>query len=102
MGFNLLVFTRWISCVFTHILILAVTHHTSIPMGYSYFPKEAASFHRRYARLYFFALFMPVLTQCSTIAFLLFPYRWLKAVNLAFASEHTSGGHFAAYERPHN
>ncbi|KAF8957261.1 alpha beta-hydrolase [Flammula alnicola] len=45
---------------------------TTIPMGYSYFPKEL------------FAL----------------PRRWLKAPNLVFESEHKSGGHFAAHEKP--
>ncbi|KAF8817106.1 alpha/beta-hydrolase [Phlegmacium glaucopus] len=45
---------------------------TTIPMGYSYFPKELISL----------------------------PRRWLKAPNLVFQSEHDSGGHFAAHERP--
>ncbi|KAJ3534885.1 hypothetical protein NMY22_g6724 [Coprinellus aureogranulatus] len=46
---------------------------TDIPMGFSYFPRE---------------LFRV-------------PARWLKAPNLVFESEHTSGGHFAAHEKPH-
>ncbi|RXW21604.1 hypothetical protein EST38_g4233 [Candolleomyces aberdarensis] len=45
---------------------------TSIPMGYSYFPKE---------------LF------CV-------PKRWLWQPNLVFESEHDEGGHFAAHEKP--
>ncbi|KAJ2933386.1 hypothetical protein H1R20_g3717, partial [Candolleomyces eurysporus] len=47
---------------------------TPIPLGHSYFPKEIA----------------------------VHPRRWLKAANptLIFESEHESGGHFAAYERP--
>ncbi|CAA7268337.1 unnamed protein product [Cyclocybe aegerita] len=45
---------------------------TTIPMGYSYFPKEGA----------------------------VWPRRWLKAPNLVFESEHESGGHFAAHEKP--
>ncbi|KAF9474191.1 alpha/beta-hydrolase [Pholiota conissans] len=45
---------------------------TKIPMGYSYFPKELVSF----------------------------PRRWLKARNLVFESQHESGGHFAAHEKP--
>ncbi|KAF8968915.1 Alpha/Beta hydrolase protein [Flammula alnicola] len=45
---------------------------TTIPLGYSYFPKE----HIR------------------------FPKSWLKARNLVFQSEHESGGHFAAHEKP--
>jgi pimeloyl-ACP methyl ester carboxylesterase len=45
---------------------------TTIPMGYSYFLKELYRF----------------------------PRRWLKAPNLIFESEHDSGGHFAAHEKP--
>jgi len=45
---------------------------TTIPMGYSHFPKEIISL----------------------------PRRWLKAPNLVFESEHDSGGHFAAHEKP--
>ncbi|KIM43414.1 hypothetical protein M413DRAFT_404228 [Hebeloma cylindrosporum] len=45
---------------------------TKIPLGYSYFPKELINF----------------------------PRRWLRAPNLVFESEHESGGHFAAYEKP--
>ncbi|KAJ3516693.1 hypothetical protein NLJ89_g961 [Agrocybe chaxingu] len=48
------------------------TAPTTIPMGYSYFPKE---------------LFV-------------LPRRWLKAPNLVFESEHERGGHFAAHEQP--
>ncbi|KAF8817111.1 alpha/beta-hydrolase [Phlegmacium glaucopus] len=46
--------------------------HTTIPMGYSYFPKELAPL----------------------------PRRWLRAPNLVFQSEHDSGGHFASHEKP--
>ncbi|KAF8968935.1 Alpha/Beta hydrolase protein, partial [Flammula alnicola] len=45
---------------------------TTIPLGYSYFPKELVRF----------------------------PKSWLKARNLVFQSEHESGGHFAAHEKP--
>ncbi|KAF8802595.1 alpha/beta-hydrolase [Phlegmacium glaucopus] len=45
---------------------------TTIPLGYSFFPKEL----------------LPL------------PRRWLKAPNLVFQSEHESGGHFAAHEKP--
>ncbi|KAF9005497.1 Alpha/Beta hydrolase protein [Cyathus striatus] len=45
---------------------------TTIPMGYSYFPKEIFNV----------------------------PRRWIRAPNLVFESEHESGGHFAAFERP--
>jgi len=45
---------------------------TTVPIGYSYFPKDIFSF----------------------------PRRWLRAPNLVFESEHESGGHFAAHERP--
>ncbi|KAF8194142.1 Alpha/Beta hydrolase protein [Pholiota molesta] len=45
---------------------------TTIPMGYSYFPKELR----------------------------VLPKRWLKAPNLVFESQHDSGGHFAAHEKP--
>ncbi|KAJ3504689.1 hypothetical protein NLJ89_g7803 [Agrocybe chaxingu] len=45
---------------------------TTIPMGYSYFPKEL----------------------------IVLPRRWLRAPNLVFESKHESGGHFAAYEKP--
>ncbi|KAF4617644.1 hypothetical protein D9613_005859 [Agrocybe pediades] len=45
---------------------------TNIPVGYSYFPKELIAL----------------------------PRRWLRTPNLVFESEHESGGHFAAHERP--
>ncbi|TFK39088.1 Alpha/Beta hydrolase protein [Crucibulum laeve] len=45
---------------------------TSIPLGFSYFPKELFNV----------------------------PKRWHKASNLVFESEHTAGGHFAAHEKP--
>ncbi|KAF5315439.1 hypothetical protein D9619_007362 [Psilocybe cf. subviscida] len=46
---------------------------TSIPQGNSYFPKELV----------------------------VLPKRWYRKLpNLVFESDHTSGGHFAAYERP--
>ncbi|CAA7266395.1 unnamed protein product [Cyclocybe aegerita] len=45
---------------------------TTIPMGYSYFPKE----------------------------FIVLPRRWLRAPNLVFESKHKSGCHFTAYEKP--
>ncbi|KAF9476537.1 alpha/beta-hydrolase [Pholiota conissans] len=45
---------------------------TKIPMGYSYFPGEPVTY----------------------------PRRRLKAPNLVFESQHESGGHFAAYEKP--
>ncbi|KAF8743762.1 hypothetical protein AX14_000729 [Amanita brunnescens Koide BX004] len=48
------------------------TEAVSVPVGYSYFPKELA----------------------------IIPRRWLKAPNLIWESEHTNGGHFAAYEVP--
>jgi len=47
-------------------------HPTTIPMGYSYFPREL----------------LPL------------PRRWYKAPNLVFQSGHSSGGHFAAHEKP--
>ncbi|KAJ3516690.1 hypothetical protein NLJ89_g962 [Agrocybe chaxingu] len=56
-----------------HPNMLARTEHTTIPMGYSYFPKE---------------LFV-------------LPRRWLRAPNLVFESSHESGGHFASHEKPH-
>ncbi|PPR05380.1 hypothetical protein CVT24_007994 [Panaeolus cyanescens] len=46
--------------------------HTTISMGYSYFPREIISL----------------------------PRRWLRASNLVFESEHDQGGHFAAHEKP--
>ncbi|PPR05411.1 hypothetical protein CVT24_008025 [Panaeolus cyanescens] len=52
--------------------VLAQMEHTTVPMGYSYFPKELISL----------------------------PRSWLKAPNLVFESEHERGGHFAAYEKP--
>ncbi|KAF8073536.1 Alpha/Beta hydrolase protein [Lyophyllum atratum] len=45
---------------------------TTIPVGHSHFPKE--------------------LTQV--------PRSWMKTSNLVFSSEHESGGHFAAHEKP--
>jgi len=45
----------------------------TIPVGYSHFPKEL---------------------MC-------FPRRWFKDRNIVFQSEHDSGGHFAAHEKPH-
>ncbi|KAF8968914.1 Alpha/Beta hydrolase protein [Flammula alnicola] len=51
---------------------LSTDQPTTIPLGYSYFPKELV-------RL---------------------PKSWLKARNLVFQSEHESGGHFAAHEKP--
>ncbi|KAF8158479.1 Alpha/Beta hydrolase protein [Crassisporium funariophilum] len=45
---------------------------TTIPTGYSFFPKELISL----------------------------PRRWLQVPNLVFQSEHDSGGHFAAHEKP--
>jgi len=45
---------------------------TTIPVGYSYFPKELV-------RL---------------------PLRWFKERNMVFQSQHDSGGHFAAHEKP--
>ncbi|KAF9046360.1 Alpha/Beta hydrolase protein [Panaeolus papilionaceus] len=52
--------------------LLTSMEHTTIPMGYSYFPKELISL----------------------------PRRWLRESNLVFESEHEHGGHFAAYEKP--
>ncbi|GLB38172.1 putative epoxide hydrolase [Lyophyllum shimeji] len=52
--------------------LLAQMEPTTIPMGYSYFPREAV-------RL---------------------PRSWLGAPNLVFESEHKDGGHFAAFEKP--
>ncbi|KAF9005498.1 epoxide hydrolase [Cyathus striatus] len=45
---------------------------TTIPMGFSYFPRELFNV----------------------------PRRWIQAPNLVFQSEHESGGHFAAHENP--
>ncbi|KAG6919621.1 hypothetical protein DXG01_003485 [Tephrocybe rancida] len=45
---------------------------TVIPLGHSYFPKEAINL----------------------------PKSWHKAPNLVFEAEHESGGHFAAFEQP--
>ncbi|TFK40468.1 Alpha/Beta hydrolase protein [Crucibulum laeve] len=53
-------------------LLEGATSKTTIPMGYSYFPKEIVKL----------------------------PKRWLRAPNLVFESDHTSGGHFAAHEKP--
>ncbi|TFK41672.1 hypothetical protein BDQ12DRAFT_720505 [Crucibulum laeve] len=53
-------------------LIEGATENATIPMGYSYFPKEIVKL----------------------------PTRWLRAPNLVFESDHTSGGHFAAHEKP--
>jgi pimeloyl-ACP methyl ester carboxylesterase len=49
------------------------TSHPAIPMGVSYFPKEL----------------------------ILLPSKWLRSLNnVVIESHHTSGGHFAGYERP--
>ncbi|KAK0464725.1 Alpha/Beta hydrolase protein [Desarmillaria tabescens] len=51
-----------------------LTKEPTIPLGLSYFPKEVRSY----------------------------PRLWSRAEgNLVFESEHTSGGHFAAHEKPH-
>ncbi|RDB18920.1 putative epoxide hydrolase [Hypsizygus marmoreus] len=52
--------------------LLAESESTTIPMGYSYFPKEVINF----------------------------PRKWYKAPNLVFEAEHDHGGHFASYETP--
>jgi len=49
-----------------------ISEIVSIPTGHSYFPKELS----------------------------VLPRYWLKSPNLVFESQHESGGHFAAYERP--
>ena len=59
------------------------------PLGISYFPKEVIKVPRKYVPY-------PSLTYClNTIHF-----RWHKTPNLVFESEHDSGGHFAAHEKP--
>ncbi|KAF9468672.1 Alpha/Beta hydrolase protein [Collybia nuda] len=52
--------------------ILTMEERTSIPVGHSYFPKEIISL----------------------------PSRWFSSPYLVFESQHESGGHFAAYEKP--
>ncbi|KAF8627375.1 hypothetical protein AX17_006190 [Amanita inopinata Kibby_2008] len=51
---------------------VVTTEATSIPMGYSYFPKELV----------------------------ILPKKWVRTPNLVFESEHDHGGHFAAHEQP--
>ncbi|KAF4617281.1 hypothetical protein D9613_005860 [Agrocybe pediades] len=53
-------------------LLLTLKPIKTVPVGYSYFPKELIPF----------------------------PRRWLKTPTLVFESEHDSGGHFAAHEKP--
>ncbi|KAF8158480.1 Alpha/Beta hydrolase protein [Crassisporium funariophilum] len=53
-------------------LAMTKAYSTTVPMGYSYFPKDVV----------------------------VLPRRWLQAPNLIFESEHDSGGHFAAHEKP--
>ncbi|KAJ3531862.1 hypothetical protein NMY22_g7980 [Coprinellus aureogranulatus] len=71
---------------------------TEIPMGFSYFPRELFRVPARYAFRPTPSLSRLVYDACLLTAF--FVPRWLKALNLVFESEHTSGGHFAAHEKP--
>ncbi|KAF8869907.1 Alpha/Beta hydrolase protein [Infundibulicybe gibba] len=52
--------------------VLYPTESTTIPLGFSYFPKE---------------LVIP-------------PRKWIRDPTLVFEADHDSGGHFAAYEKP--
>ncbi|KAG6855801.1 hypothetical protein H0H87_010754 [Tephrocybe sp. NHM501043] len=52
--------------------VFSKTEHTTIPLGYSYFPKELA----------------------------ILPRSWTRVPNLVFEAEHDEGGHFAAHEKP--
>ncbi|KAF9468671.1 Alpha/Beta hydrolase protein [Collybia nuda] len=52
--------------------LLATAMDSSIPAGYSHFPKELV----------------------------VLPRRWYTSSNIVFRREHESGGHFAAYEKP--
>lgn len=64
----------------------------TVPHGVSFFPKELRQFPLAYVNYVFFT--MQPLTQGRS-------HRWVKAAtNLVFHSEHASGGHFAAHEKP--
>jgi hypothetical protein len=70
---------------------LAWVQPTTIPLGYSYFPKELLRFPKRYTL---------ILQPFQNLTYNPNHFRWLKAPNLVFQSEHDSGGHFAAHEKP--
>lgn len=63
---------------------------TTVPMGHSYFPKEAIRLPRRcvgYSCV--FIHWLTLITFCFYAS-----TRWLQAPNLVFESEHERGGHF--------
>lgn len=62
----------------------------NIPTGYSYFPKELRISPRSYVQL------LDFLSQADELC----APSWHKTPNVVFESQHESGGHFAAYERP--
>ena len=70
---------------------------TSLPFGVSYFPKEIMHIPRMLVRL----VAPSQLDFQKCWLFLLNLSRWTKTIgNVVFESEHESGGHFAAHEKP--
>ncbi|KAG7093559.1 hypothetical protein E1B28_007229 [Marasmius oreades] len=70
-------------------LWLIEKYPTTIPLGYSRFPKDLAVHPRSYVHILHHLLLL--LTLCCS---------WIKETNLVFESVHESGGHFAAHEKP--
>ena len=68
---------------------------TTIPVGYSYFPKEVFCLPMRYILRAHPNFFTPILLA----NFHLYS-RWFKEPNMVFQSQHDSGGHFASHEKP--
>jgi hypothetical protein len=67
---------------------------TTIPVGYSYFPKEVLRFPLRYALIQIRHLLL------ANFFYFSFYFRWFRERNMVFQSQHDSGGHFAAHEKP--
>ncbi len=64
-----------------------------VPVGVSFFPKETAQSPRAF--VFPFAHFLWIKAKCEVLC------RFVRAAaNVVFESEHDSGGHFAAYEKP--